>query len=185
MAFVRELHGLSSLAARGGVVLLFLGSITGCQLSSDPPRARIEAALPSLLDEVAQVTVYGSVTETGFEPSAEEALRIAMASCVRFYCPPDSVPSFERAPAHNPAPTTPSSRSVMLEFRSPQDVPTALPLPGWFGPLRGREKMAQVERLGIILEQGQWAEVIARQADGGWSCWKSNWAFDLSHSEPR
>ena len=70
-------------------VLLLLGCLPGCQLTSDPPRARVEAVLPSLLEQVAQVTVYRSARENTFEPTAEEALRIAMASCVRVYCTPD------------------------------------------------------------------------------------------------
>lgn len=157
-------------------VLLLLGCLRGCQLTSDPPRARIEAALPNLLGRVAQVRVYRPASGKGtlgsqdaaFDPTAEEALRIAMASCVRFYCTPDEQQVLGRMEA---------SSGIMLDFRSPQDVPTSLPLPGWFGPLRGREEMKQVERLYFILEEGQWAEVIARRADDTWSCWKSNWGW--------
>jgi len=147
-------------------VLLLLGCLPGCQLTSDPSRARIEAVLPSLLEQVAQVTVYRSARENTFEPTAEEALRIAMASCVRFYCTPDEGAILERMEA---------SSGIVLDSQSPQDVPTSLPLPGWFGPLRGCEEMKGVERLYLILERGQWAEVIACSADGTWSCWKSNW----------
>ena len=128
---------------------------------------------------MAQVTVYGSEREITSEPIAEEALRTAMASCVRFHCPPDSVPSLERGSAQLPQLTMPNSQCILLDFQSPQDVPTALPLPGWFGPLRGSEEMRQVERLCIILQRGRWAEVIAHHADSTWSCWKSNRESEL------
>jgi len=166
-------------------LLLFLGCLSGCQLpapvaqvqvTSDPPRDRIEAVLPSVLDHVAQVRVHGPATgksilgpqDGAFEVTAEQALRIALASCVRFYCTPDERAITERMGA---------SPGIVLDFLSPQDVPTSLPLPGWFGPLRGREEMERVEGLYLILEPGQWAEVTARHADGTWSCWKSNWGW--------
>jgi len=146
-------------------------------MTSDPPRARIEAALPSLLEQVARVKVYRPAGENStlgpqdaaFESTAGEALCIAMASCVRFYCTPDEQQILEWMEA---------SSGMVLDFQSPQDVPTALPLPGWFGPLRGYEEMKGVERLYLILELGQWSEVIARSTDDTWSCWKSNWEIE-------
>lgn len=158
------------------VMTLFLCCLSGCQLrlTSNPPQARIEAALPSLLEQVAQVETFGPSKDANilrpedaaFEPTAREALRIAMASCVRFYCTPDEGEILERMEAHS---------GIVLDFQSPQDVPTALPLSGWFGPLRGCEEMEEVKRLYLILEPGHWTEVIARSTDGSWSCWKSNW----------
>jgi hypothetical protein len=178
VAFVRRRHWSYALAARLGAALLSLACVSGCQLSSDPPRARIEAALPSLLQKVSGMTEYGPSAERTSESGTEEVLRIAMASCVRFYCLPDDIPNLARGQAPMPELTSPDSQLILLDFRSPEDVPTALPLSGWFGPLRGYEAMRQVERLAIILERGQWAEVVARHTDGTWSCWKSNWASE-------
>ena len=165
------------------IAFLLLFSLSGCHqklswsITSHPPRQRIEAALPNLLDQVARVRVYGPANENNllrpqdmaFGPTVGEALRIAMASCVRFYCPPDEEGVLEQVE---------TGAGIVLDFESPQDVPTSSPLPGWFGPLRGCEEMKQVERLYLILGQGQWAEVIARSADGEWSCWKSNWEIE-------
>ena len=160
-------------------VTLLLCCLSGCQLhlTSNPPRARIEAALPSLLEQVAQVETFGPAggenilrpEDTAFESTARDALRIAMASCVRFYCTPDEREILGRMEAHS---------GIVLDFQSPQDVPTALPLSGWFGPLRGCEEMRGVKRLYLILERGHWTEVIAHSADGTWSCWKSNWKIE-------
>ncbi|MEA3345510.1 MAG: hypothetical protein U9Q78_04595 [Chloroflexota bacterium] len=160
---------------------ILLCLLSGCrlpapvaQVTGRPPRARIEAALPSLLEQVEQVTVYGpdegkrtlQPQDVAFDSTVREALRIAMASCVRFYCTPREEAILGRMETDS---------GIQLDFQPPQDVPTALPLPGWFGPLRGCEEMKGVESLYLILEKGRWAEVIARGADGTWSCWKSNW----------
>jgi len=162
------------------IALLLLCCLSGCyqipswSLGSHPPRAWVEAGLPNLLEQVARARVYRPGNEsnvlrpqdTAFEPTVGEALRIAMASRVRFYCAPDEEGILQQVG---------TGAGIVLDFESPQDVPTSSPLPGWFGPLRGCEEMKQVERLYLIPEHGQWTGVIARSADGNWSCWKSNW----------
>ena len=132
-------------------------------------------------DELSRIELSVEASGRGLsragEPTVGEALRIAMASCVRFYCTPDEEAILERMEASS-AQIPSSTGGIVLDFQSPQDVPTSLPLQGWFGPLRGCEEMKRVERLYLILEWGQWAEVIARSADGTWSCWKSNWEIE-------
>jgi len=167
------------------IVFLLLCCLSGCQrisppsLTSRPPREHIEAALPHLLEQVARVRVYGPAKENRVlgpqhgtsRPTVGEALRVAMASCVRFYCTPDEERVLQRVK---------TASGTILDFEPPQEVPTSSPLPGWFGPLRGYEEMGQVERLYLIPEQGRWTEVIARGASGDWSCWKSNWRIEPS-----
>ena len=64
---------------------------------------------------------------------------------------------------------------LVLDYYSPQDLPTSVPLAGWFGPLRGFEQMHAAVRVYLIPERSWWTEVIALSAQGTWTCWKSNW----------
>lgn len=171
------------LALGTATAILLMGWTSGCALTGDPPRARIEAALPGLRKQVLQVTVRGSSAQLTPEVSAEDLLRVAMASCVRYYCPPEGAPGSEHASPDSALPASQESHLIVLDFRSPQNVPTALPLSGWFGPLRGSEEMKQVTHLQITLERGQWPEVTAHHADATQSCWRSNWRIELPASQ--
>jgi hypothetical protein len=180
MAPVRAHPCLPAGVVQAVAVVLLLGWVSGCSITGEPSRARIESALPSLRDQVAQMSVHGSETELTSGLSADDALRVAMASCVRYYCLPEGLPGVERRSLIDAELADRVPRRVALEFQSPQNVPTALPLSGWFGPLRGHEEMMQVRQLHIVLRQGQWAEVIARHEDDTWSCWRSNWRTESS-----
>jgi hypothetical protein len=160
---------------RAIAVVLLLGWTAACSISGEPPRERIESALPDLNQHIARYDVVGPAANL----SPDEVLRIAMASCVRYHCPPESSPGRDAVSGADGVIVDRNSLMAILEFQSPRNVPTTLPLPGWFGPIRGYEEMTQVRQLSVALRPGVWADVIARHSDSTRTCWKSNWKTQL------
>ena len=107
---MRRQHRLVALATGGAVVILLMGWTSGCALTGDPPRARIEAALPGLRAQVDQVTVHASGTQFEPEISSEDLLRVAMASCVRYYCPVEDTADPDGGLASDPEITAQTAR---------------------------------------------------------------------------
>jgi len=167
------------LALGVALVVLLIGWTSGCSLTGEPPRGRIEAALPNLREQVSRMTTPGPSAGAASELSVDDLLRVSMASCVRYYCSPDGAASSQLGLPDSGPPDDQEARLILIDFFSPQDMPTALPLPGWFGPLRGREEMRQVVRLQVTLTRGRWPDVIAHHADATRSCWRSNWRIQL------
>lgn len=158
-------------SVRALTVATLLSWTTACSISGEPPRDRIEAALPGLRGDVAGFEVVGPASHLG----PDDVLRIGMASCVRHHCVPAGGTGDELSSTADREIADRNSSFATLQFQPPRDMPTALPLPGWFGPLRGYEEMGQVRQLSVVIRQGLWAEVIAHHSDSTQTCWRSNW----------